>query len=385
MGTAPAVIVSSTCHDLKDARNHLFKFITEELGYQALLSERPSFPIDPDIDTIENCIRRVSSDVDIMVLVVGGKYGSLDPRSGKSVTNLEYLAAKSKGIPVYAFVERDVLSLLETWRAGRDGDYSAAVDTNDVFVFVDSLYNQDRVWVFPFDLATDISNVLRVQLAYLFLDALHLRQRLGGEWMPWLNHLGAASIRTALERPPYWEFRLFFQAWLDELDRRVWALRDYDSQLAIGPSEDVTGRPAIDWARTRLHELENLAAVANHLVKVSVPEAFGTPVKPSNPEHIVWLSRTFGQSLDAALEWTARIRRVRCDPVLADVFTELAAMSGEFIREFRDFPRINLARLDEAMKKVLVGENVEIHFVLTLSIGNGEGFQAAVERAKARM
>jgi hypothetical protein len=41
-----------------------------------LLSEHPSFPIDPGVTTIENCRRRVEQDADLFVLIVGMRYGS---------------------------------------------------------------------------------------------------------------------------------------------------------------------------------------------------------------------------------------------------------------------------------------------------------------------
>jgi hypothetical protein len=43
------------------------------LYYRPLLAEHPSFPIDPDAITIENCRRRVEQDADTLVLVIGGR------------------------------------------------------------------------------------------------------------------------------------------------------------------------------------------------------------------------------------------------------------------------------------------------------------------------
>ena len=57
MNTAPSVMVSSTFYDLRQIRTDLSVFISDNLGYIPLLSEFPSFPVDPDVDTIENCRR----------------------------------------------------------------------------------------------------------------------------------------------------------------------------------------------------------------------------------------------------------------------------------------------------------------------------------------
>src|SRR5205085_4929487 len=104
------VFVSSTCYDLKQVRADMKGFV-ESYGFNPMLSEYSSFPIDPDIGAVENCLRAVDEYATIFVLIVGGRYG-LPTEEGKSVTNLEYLRARSKGIPVYAFVQRSILYIL---------------------------------------------------------------------------------------------------------------------------------------------------------------------------------------------------------------------------------------------------------------------------------
>ena len=76
MSSAPKVMVSSTFYDLRQIRADLARFIGDELGYIALLSGLPSFPVNPDLDTVANCRARVEQDADIFILVIGGRYGS---------------------------------------------------------------------------------------------------------------------------------------------------------------------------------------------------------------------------------------------------------------------------------------------------------------------
>ncbi|HZL79813.1 MAG TPA: DUF4062 domain-containing protein [Candidatus Limnocylindrales bacterium] len=90
------IFVSSTCYDLAAVREDLRRFILQ-LGHEPLLSEYHSFPINPDQTTIQNCKKSVESHTDVLVLIVGGKRGALDPASGKSVTNLEYDTARQNG------------------------------------------------------------------------------------------------------------------------------------------------------------------------------------------------------------------------------------------------------------------------------------------------
>src|SRR5215212_8699534 len=96
---APAVFVSSTIYNLKQIRADLKDFITE-MGLVPVISEYDSFPIDPTNPTVDNCLKAVDENADIFVLIIGGRYGTIKDQ-GKSVTNMEYLKARAKGIPIY--------------------------------------------------------------------------------------------------------------------------------------------------------------------------------------------------------------------------------------------------------------------------------------------
>src|SRR5262249_20743047 len=139
----------------------------DEMGCRCLVSEWSSFPIDPDVDAVENCRRRVEHDADLLVLVIGGRYGSVDSKSAKSITNLEYLAARAKGIPIYVFVEKRVQALVPVWKTNRGFDFSSVVDDPRVFSFIEEIRDHHKVWTQEFELATDIVSALRRQFAYL--------------------------------------------------------------------------------------------------------------------------------------------------------------------------------------------------------------------------
>ena len=156
----PSLFVSSTCYDLKQVREDMRIFI-EGMGLNPVLAEHNAFPVDPDLGTIDNCMKVVERDADIFVLIVGSRYGSTGT-AGKSVTNLEYLSARSKGIPIFTFIARNVLEILPVWKANPSGDYSSVTDSPKLFEFVASLRDSGAEWVFPFDLAQQIFDVLRL-------------------------------------------------------------------------------------------------------------------------------------------------------------------------------------------------------------------------------
>jgi hypothetical protein len=65
-----SVFVSSTCYDLRQIRADLGDFINA-MGLDPILSEFASFPVDPDLPTVDNCLKAVEHRADIFVLIVG--------------------------------------------------------------------------------------------------------------------------------------------------------------------------------------------------------------------------------------------------------------------------------------------------------------------------
>ena len=120
MDHPPSVFVSSTITDLDPVRKELESFIGD-LGMIPVLSNSPSFPVDPNLNAIENCLKLIKEKTDIFVLVVGARYGS-EAENGKSVTNLEYLWAKDKGIPLYVFIQKDIQAAYWEWKKDPSDD-----------------------------------------------------------------------------------------------------------------------------------------------------------------------------------------------------------------------------------------------------------------------
>jgi hypothetical protein len=90
----------------------------------------------------------VREKADIFILIVGKRYGH-QTGNGKSITNLEYLEAKKKGIPVYVFVNSDVMSILPLWKNNPYADFSTHVEngtdqTGGIRVPIDTLLQQLR-------------------------------------------------------------------------------------------------------------------------------------------------------------------------------------------------------------------------------------------------
>jgi len=334
----PSVFVSSTCYDLAQVRYDLRSFF-ESLGMVPVLSEFSSFPINPDLGAIENCLAGVNEKADIFVLVVGGKYGS-ETENGKSVTNLEYLKAKAKGIPCYVFVQKPILTALSIWQKNRSGDFSGIVDSSKLFEFVESLRDPKENWVFPFEYAQDIIGTLRAQLAYLFMDALAIRTKmLRSGLSETLQDLSGAALLLAVEKPFAWKPRLFNQVLSDEISHVASMKRDLNYGLTIGKAVKLGNNPVevARWVSVKIGELQSLGESINILFNTAFPKAFHAPGEPADVEEIVYVGKRLAEAYRYALEWTAEFRKIQVEDEFRHLLELIARMPLNMIEEIEAF------------------------------------------------
>ena len=340
IGNIPAIFVSSTCYDLRQARADLKSFI-ETLGFEAILSDFNSFPVAPELDVVDNCLGIVDSKADIFVLVVGGRYGSLHDQ-GKSVTNMEFVHARAKGIPVYAFVSESVLHVLPVWRTNPNADFSSVSDSPKLFEFVDFLLQMSGVWVFHFDRVNDIVETLRKQLAYLIKDALQFRTKaMAEELTPSLRHLNGLALRLVIEKPRFWERRLFSEVLTQQLDRHKKLKLDLTHNTALRKRELALGDSIHNWLSAKLTDVPHLLLVAERLVEKTYPEAMGED-GPGDPERIVLVAEKIGDLYAASMEWSMDFQGISVDPeftpaveVLSNFLSPLTTAIEEFCREIK--------------------------------------------------
>lgn len=185
----PRIFISSTYYDLKHIRNNIERFI-EEMGYESILFESGDIPFQHDLSLDKSCYKAID-DAHIQILIIGGKYGSAvsgtelkkekSPSKEKmyefynSITRQEYITANEKGIPIYFFVENNVLSEFSTYKKNRNNteiEY-AHVDSINIFKLIDEIYNlKTGNFIKGFDKFEDIEHWLKLQWAGLFVTFL---------------------------------------------------------------------------------------------------------------------------------------------------------------------------------------------------------------------
>jgi Domain of unknown function (DUF4062) len=380
---APAVFVSSTFYDLKQIRADLRDFITH-LGLIPIISEFDSFPIDPSVSAVENCLKVVDQSADIFVLIISGRYGTVKDQN-KSVTNMEYLKARAKGIPIYVFIDKAVLYVLPLWTASPHNDFSAVVDSPRLFEFVTSIRSTDAVWTLPFETAQDIIEGLRKQFAYLFMEALGFRQRVKSVHLPpQLANLTGTSLRLVLERPSYWEHQLFANTFAEEIKRVK--EHDWDVQYGVilGPGLHLKEPGKVfDWISKQMSEGTRIVESFSNLINTTLPEALGPPGIAGDPVKLVYVSRRLADTYKSSLEWAREAKRIS----VPDEYQEIVSIIGGFLtrvtRDIEDFSENLLERLNKGIEKGQAeGGTIVIDMTLTFELHGLDKFNEEIKKLR---
>lgn len=170
----PRIFISSTFYDLQQIRYELDKFI-ESFGYEPVRNEEGDIPYDKDDELQEYCYREISN-VDILISVIGGRYGSRAVveegiEAEYSVTQKEIKTALEKNKLVYLFIEKNVLTEYETYvlNRGRDDVNYKFVDNINIYKFLDEIKSLSRNNnIKGFETADEIKSYLKEQWAGLF-------------------------------------------------------------------------------------------------------------------------------------------------------------------------------------------------------------------------
>jgi hypothetical protein len=182
------IFVSSTCFDLSQIRRDIEEFI-KSMEYEPIMSDSKDISIPPGLNNIEACKWLVRAS-DIFILIIGGRYGSTDSESGKSVTNIEYDTAYESGMPIYTFVDNEVWMKREDYNRLKDmvvageipkgkikNALGAKIEDPRVFEFINRVLSSQRDhWIYPFSQASEIIETLKRNLSLLFKQLLKTRK-----------------------------------------------------------------------------------------------------------------------------------------------------------------------------------------------------------------
>lgn len=378
-GNRTSLFVSSTCYDLGQVRTDIRDF-AESIGFEPFLSEFDSFPVNPNQNTLSNCLNAVKNHADIFVLIVGGRYGSITD-TGKSITNLEFAEADIKGIPKYVFVKEDILSLLPIWKANPDADFSSAVDTPKLFEFISSLRDSGEIWVFPFSNAQNIINTLKKQLSFLFADSLDLRSKLH-ESNSLLAELKPKALRIALEKPTGWEYLLFAQVLSDKISS--YSRKRLDAEFGISFGEPVMLEDVQDvssWMSSRFGWMLSTINQIDRAINDGFVKAIGEPGQPGNIERIIHLATRIAEGYGELLDWKLQFLRVSCDDEFSLLIQLASNFSSNAITEIEEFSEKLYRDIESHLTQINSNdESTVVTITLTLTMPDTTAFNEEIAR-----
>ncbi|QZT36686.1 DUF4062 domain-containing protein [Halosquirtibacter xylanolyticus] len=176
----PIIFISSTFYDQKQVRADLDNFL-KQLGYETVRNEEGDIPYGNQKRLEEYCYKEIDN-IDILICIIGGRYGSqsnVDEKS--SVTQMELETAIKNNKQVYIFIEKNVLTEYETYSLNKSNDIKYRfVDNIKIYEFIAKIksYNKNNT-IHGFDAVADIVSFLRNQLAGLFKRLLSEQSRIG--------------------------------------------------------------------------------------------------------------------------------------------------------------------------------------------------------------
>lgn len=151
-----------------------------DLGFEPVRNETGCVPYSKDVRLESSAYREVEL-CDIVVSIIGGRFGTeSQDHAGYSISQAELKRALDRGIQVFIFIERSVLSEYSTYQLNKDypGIKYRFVDNPKIYEFIEQIHKLPRNNpIAPFETAADITSYLKMQWAGLFQRFLQEQTR----------------------------------------------------------------------------------------------------------------------------------------------------------------------------------------------------------------
>lgn len=170
----PRIFISSTFFDFEQSREDIEEFI-KGMGYEPILSEKGDITYGKDQNMEEYCYKEIEM-CDILIALIGGRYGSSSRHSESSITQTEIETAFKLNKQIYIFIKKDVNIEYETYilnKTNLEIKYKF-VDNKNIFNFIEHIKSlKKNNPIFTFDTIKDINVCLKKQWAGLFYNFLN--------------------------------------------------------------------------------------------------------------------------------------------------------------------------------------------------------------------
>ncbi len=165
---APRIFISSTYYDLLHVRDDIRNFIIE-LGYEPVMHDRGTIPYTQSKSLETSCYEELTK-CDIIICIIGGKFGTESEAGNYSITMQELKNALKARKKIYIYIVNDVYIENKTYLVNLGGDFkSSYTDDTRIHEFISEIKNEIRDYpIVPFTHITDIIDDLRTQFAGMF-------------------------------------------------------------------------------------------------------------------------------------------------------------------------------------------------------------------------
>lgn len=163
------VFVSSTYYDLQHVRNDLYVFL-KELGYEPVMHDKGNIPYTQQTTLEESCYNELLT-CDVVVCIIGNKYGTGSSQSNYSITMEELRTAFKARKKVYTFIVKDVYIENKLYEINKDKGTIELAYADDIRIheFISELKSTIKNSpIQPFEAISDITDNLKSQFSGLF-------------------------------------------------------------------------------------------------------------------------------------------------------------------------------------------------------------------------
>lgn len=165
---APRVFISSTYYDLRHVREDIGNFI-KSMGYEPVMHDKGGITYTQTETLEESCYSELQN-CDIVICIIGNKYGSKSQDGDLSITMKELMSAIIARKKIYIYILKDVYIENKTYLKNKNKEFEpASVDNIKIHEFVAEI--QENVKNHPIETFENISDIiynLKAQFAGLF-------------------------------------------------------------------------------------------------------------------------------------------------------------------------------------------------------------------------
>jgi len=174
----PRIFISSTFYDLKQVRADIDQFI-KVLGYESIRNEQGNIPYGKENALEDYCYDEISN-IDILVAIIGGKFGSESTHDIYSVSQMEIKTALKNDKQTYLFIEKNVSIEYENYLLNKGNKKTSYrfVDNVKIYEFIEEIKNlPSNNTIKEFETSSDIVSFLKEQWSGLFQRFLQEQTR----------------------------------------------------------------------------------------------------------------------------------------------------------------------------------------------------------------